>query len=95
MKVMTIDPEMKIYLGGGCNSVVLMSKDGQEAVVVDTKYFGGATALRKAVQALKITLINTHFHLDHARGNRLYPEAYVISGKTNWGQWERVHILPD
>ncbi len=88
MKVTTIDPEMKIYLGGGCNSIVLMSKDGHEAVVVDTKYFGGAAALRKAVRAPKITLINTHFHLDHARGNHLYREAYVISGRTNWRQWD-------
>jgi cyclase len=54
----------------------------------EMKYFRGATALRKQVKAPNITLVNTHFHLDHARGNRLYPKAYVISGNTNWKQWD-------
>jgi cyclase len=84
----TIDSEMKVYLGGGCNSVVLKSKDGRRALVVDTKYFSGATTLRMKVDASDITIVNTHFHLDHARGNRLYPEAYVVSGNTNWKQWD-------
>jgi cyclase len=88
MEATTIDAEMKIYLGGGCNSVVLKSKDGRKALVVDTKYFSGATTLRKEVEAPSITVVNTHFHLDHARGNRLYPEAFVISGSTNWKQWD-------
>jgi glyoxylase-like metal-dependent hydrolase (beta-lactamase superfamily II) len=88
MEVMSVDCEMKIYLGGGCNSIVLTSKDSQEAIIVDTKYFRGAKALRKEVKARNIMLVNTHFHLDHARGNRLYPEAYVISGNTNWRLWD-------
>jgi glyoxylase-like metal-dependent hydrolase (beta-lactamase superfamily II) len=79
---------MNIYLGGVCNSIVLTSKDNREAIVVDTKYFGGAKALKKKVDAGKLTLINTHSHLDHARENRLYPEAFVISGSTNWKQWD-------
>ena len=88
MEIMSIDRCMKVYLGGGCNSIVLTSKDGQKAVVVDTKYFRGATRLRKEIKAPNITLINTHFHLDHARGNRLYPDAFVVSGNTNWKQWD-------
>lgn len=88
MQVMNVDSQMKVYLGGGCNSIVLTSKDNREAIVVDTKFFGGAKALRKKVDAWKVTLINSHFHMDHARGNRLYPEAFVISGSTNWKQWD-------
>jgi len=88
MEMVSIDQDMKVYLGGGCNSIVLTSKDGQKAVIVDTKFFNGATRLRKEIKAPNITLINTHFHFDHARGNRLYPDAFVISGNTNWKQWD-------
>ena len=87
-EVVSLDQQMTIYLGSGCNSVVLHSLDGQRAVIVDTKYFSGARRLRQEVMASDITLINTHFHLDHARGNRLYPEALVVSGETNWKQWD-------
>ena len=88
LKVLKLDENLTIYLGGGCNSVVLTSKDGKEAIVVDTKWFRSARELRAAVKAPKVTVINTHFHLDHARGNKLYPSAYVISGETNWKQWD-------
>jgi glyoxylase-like metal-dependent hydrolase (beta-lactamase superfamily II) len=88
VEIVNIDRDMKVYLGGGCNSIVLTSKDGQKSVVVDTKYFKGAAWLRKEIKTPNITLINTHFHMDHARGNRLYPEAFVVSGNTNWKQWD-------
>ncbi len=86
--VVSIDSQMKIYLGGGCNSIVLLSNDAEKAIIVDTKYFGGAKRLRRSIHSQVITIINTHFHLDHARGNKLYPEAYIISGNTNWKQWD-------
>ena len=86
--IVSIDSQMKIYLRGGCNSIVLLSNDAQKAIVVDTKYFGGAKRLRRSIHSPEITIINTHFHMDHARGNKLYPEAYVISGDTNWKQWD-------
>ena len=86
--VVSIDDQMKVYLGGGCNSIAILSKDGQKAIIVDTKYFGGAKKLRASIHSPEITIINTHFHMDHARGNKLYPEAYVISGDTNWKQWD-------
>lgn len=85
---MSIDQDMKVYKGGGCNSTVLRSRDGRKAIIVDTKYLRGARQLRKTVAAQEITIINTHFHLDHARGNRFYPDAFVISGSTNWKQWD-------
>ena len=87
-KKLKLDENLTVYVGGGCNSVVLTSKDGKEAIVVDTKWFRSAKALRAAVKAPKVTVINTHFHLDHARGNKLYPSAYVISGETNWKHWD-------
>ena len=83
----SLTDNLSIYLGGGCNSVVLTSKDKSEALIVDTKWFRRAKELRSAISASKITIINTHFHLDHARGNKLYPSAHVISGETNWRQW--------
>ena len=87
-KVYKIDSQMKVYLGGGCNSTVLFSNDGRKAIIVDTKYFGSAKKLRSQISASEITIINTHFHLDHARGNKLYPEAFIVSGNTNWKQWD-------
>jgi cyclase len=87
IEAVKLDPQMTVYLGGGGNSVVLQSQDRKKAIVVDTKYFSGSRLLRQEVTASDITLINTHFHLDHARGNRLYPEALVVSGETNWRQW--------
>jgi cyclase len=86
--IVNIDTQMKVYLGGGCNSIILLSNDGRKAIIVDTKYFSGAKKLRTQISSPEITVINTHFHLDHARGNRLYPEAFVISGNTNWKQWD-------
>ncbi len=87
-KVVNIDSQMKIYIGGGCNSTVLLSNDGRKAIIVDTKYFGSAKKLRSKISAPEITIINTHFHLDHARGNKHYPDAFIISGNTNWKQWD-------
>ena len=88
MKALKLDENLTIYLGGGCNTIVLTSKDGKEAIVVDTKWFRSARELRAAIKAPKVTIVNTHFHLDHARGNKLYLSAYVISGETNWKQWD-------
>ena len=82
------DNNLKIYRGGGCNSIVLTSEDGEKALVVDTKYFKGAKKMRGEVNSSDITIVNTHFHMDHARGNKLYPDAYVISGICSWKHWD-------
>jgi cyclase len=87
-KPIKLDESLTIYPGGGCNLIVLTSKGKDEALIVDTKWFRSAKALRSNISASKITIVNTHFHLDHARGNKLYPSAYVISGETNWKQWD-------
>jgi cyclase len=89
IEAVKFDDNLTIYTGGGCNSAVLCSEDGQKAVIVDTKYFKGAKMFREEVRAKYITIINTHFHMDHARGNRLYPGAHVISGNIMAGwQWD-------
>ncbi len=88
IKEIQYDSNLKIYTGGGCNSIVLLSEDEKQALVVDTKYFKGARKLRKEISAPDITIVNTHFHIDHARGNKLYPDAYVISGACSWCQWD-------
>ena len=88
IRPVTVDERLTIYVGGGCNSVVLLSQNGCKALIVDTKYFLGARKFRELVTASDITVVNTHFHMDHARGNRLYPGAYVISGTTNWKLWD-------
>ena len=80
MEAVRVDDHMTVYIGGGGNSVVLYSRDRQKAIVVDTKYRRGAKELRRQVTARDITIIDTHFHMDHARGNRLDPQATVISG---------------
>ncbi len=88
IKTIQYDNNLKIYVGGGCNSIVLTSEDGKKALIVDTKYFKGSQELRKEVNAPDIIIVNTHFHMDHARGNKLYPNAYVISGTCSWKQWD-------
>jgi len=82
------DDNLKIYPGGGCNSIVLTAADKKKALIVDTKYFKGAKYLRNQVTSSDITIINTHFHVDHARGNKLYPHAHVISGACSWKHWD-------
>jgi len=83
-----LDEHLKIYTGGGCNSAVLEYENGEKALVVDTMFFRGAKKLRAKIRAKKIIVINTHSHIDHSHGNRLYPKAYVISGKIPGWQWD-------
>jgi hypothetical protein len=63
METLSLDQDMKVYKGGGCNSIVLCSRDGRKAIIVDTKYLRGAKELRKKVTAEEIIIVNTHFHL--------------------------------
>jgi cyclase len=91
MAVETIqpDPQLKILVGGGGNSIVLTSEDGQKALVVDTKMAGAAKSLRKNVRAGDVTIVNTHFHADHTSGNPLYPGARLIAGAYSPEQWKK------
>jgi glyoxylase-like metal-dependent hydrolase (beta-lactamase superfamily II) len=93
-----IDPQMHVYLGGGGNSIVLTSKSGDSALVVDTKMGSAAEKMRKQISARDIIVVNTHAHIDHTSGNRLYPGAQVISGaytKEAWKQFNKKARYPD
>ncbi len=65
--------------GGGSNTLVL--KRGDEILVLDTKFPPGSTSLRTWIDAEVggpvTTIVNTHYHYDHTRGNPLYPEADI------------------
>lgn len=90
MKVETVqyDPQLRIYLGGGGNSIALFSEDGSKALIVDTKMGAAAKMLHDDVRAGDITIVNTHFHKDHIGGNFLYPNAKIISGAYTQEQWK-------
>ncbi len=69
--------------GGWClNNAGLIVSDGQSALVDTAATETRARALREAVlgvsPAAPRTLVNTHFHGDHAFGNFVFPEALVI-----------------
>ena len=74
-------PNVYAVLGGGGNSLVV--HDAGEAVLVDTKFEPGARTLRRWIDRdLRLhvtTVVNTHHHYDHTRGNPLYPGARFIS----------------
>jgi glyoxylase-like metal-dependent hydrolase (beta-lactamase superfamily II) len=89
VETVQLDPQLKIYLGGGGNSIVLTSEDGQKALIVDTKMAGAAKSLRNSVRAGDITIVNTHFHVDHISGNQLYPGAKLIAGAYSQEQWKK------
>jgi glyoxylase-like metal-dependent hydrolase (beta-lactamase superfamily II) len=88
IKVIQFDSNLKIYIGGGGNSIVLTSRDGLNAVIVDTKFLTGPGRLKKDVKAKNVTIINTHYHPDHTNGNRLFPGATIIAGEYSQEQWK-------
>ena len=71
-------------LGGGGNSLVV--RNGAEVLVVDPKMSMYARRLKRWIerdlQAKVTTIIDTHYHFDHTRGNKLYPEARIIAHRT-------------
>lgn len=80
-------PGVHAYLqppGGWClNNVGILVSDGQSALVDTTATHTRARHLRATALALNPaapprTVVNTHFHGDHAFGNHLFPEALVI-----------------
>ena len=69
-------------LSVGCNASIIVNAD--DVIVVDTHMTpGGAWALRDELKALTPkpvrSVINTHWHFDHAHGNQIYgPEVEII-----------------
>lgn len=74
-------PGVYAALNGGGNSLVI--KDGVDVLLVDTKFWPGSAALHDWIeQDLKYrvtTIVNTHYHYDHTRGNALYPGAKIVA----------------
>src|SRR5437868_3568909 len=68
-------------LGGGSNSLVVFS--GTDLLVVDPKFPPGAQALHgwleHNVEAVRTTLVNTHYHYDHTYGNKLYGKVPIYA----------------
>ncbi|RLV08835.1 MBL fold metallo-hydrolase [Streptomyces griseocarneus] len=70
--------------GGWClnNAGLIVAPDGTSALVDTAATEARARALRTAVLSVAPqaprTLVNTHFHGDHAFGNFVFPEALVV-----------------
>ena len=77
-------PGVYAALNGGGNSLVL--KDGADVLLVDTKFSPGSVALHdwieKDLKYRVTTIVNTHYHYDHTRGNPLYPGARIVAYRT-------------
>src|SRR5690606_15355601 len=74
-------PGVTAILNGGSNTLVI--EGDERALIVDPKFPPASTWLRKwvskNVNAPVQTLINTHYHYDHTRGNAEFAGARVIS----------------
>ena len=102
MERFVLAPDLVAFIGYGGNSIVFISADKSEALIVDTKMLGGAKALHRYIQKMapnaKVTIVNTHFHPDHTRGNKRFPGATVISSAYTREQWQSrtgMQRLPD
>jgi len=82
-----IDKKLSVYTGGGGNSLVLISEDSTNALIVDTKMGFTAKKIAQAVKGMTVTIVNTHCHSDHTGGNFLFPGATIIAGAFTKKQW--------
>ncbi len=75
-----LDPHLRLFVGGGGNSTVLLH--GTEALVVDVKMGDEARRLRHRIEldlAREVRrIVLTHAHFDHANGLELYPSAGAV-----------------
>ncbi len=78
---MELAPGIHAVFGGGGNSLLI--QDGNEALLIDTKFPPGSKTLGKWVsghsEAPVTKIVNTHYHYDHTRGNSLYPDARIFA----------------
>lgn len=86
-----VDPNLRIFLGGGGNSLVLRSDDGLDVLLVDTKMPPAAGHLRDYIYGSglnpHLTVVNTHYHSDHTGGNSLFPDATLLAGDYPDDMW--------
>ena len=94
-KTIEVNDQLVIATGAGGNSAILVSKDKKHVLIVDTKMGRGARKLykwtKKNTDNAQITLINTHFHGDHTKGNKFYEKSgrlkNVYTGVYSDAQW--------
>ena len=74
--------DLTIVIGGGGNSGIIRSDS--LVIVIDTKMDDAAKMLHDMVKQRAgnkpLLIINTHFHPDHTKGNKLYKGATIIAG---------------
>jgi len=77
-----IDNNLTFISGGGGNSMILVTDSA--VVVIDTKMGKNAEELYKMVKekagTKKIIVINTHYHVDHTKGNKYYQGCKIYIG---------------
>lgn len=77
-------PGVYAVTAGGGNSLVV--KDGNEVLVVDTKFPPASDWLKKwiaeNIDAPVTAVVDTHYHYDHTQGNTNYPNAKIYAYKT-------------
>lgn len=81
-EIVNIDKDLTVVKGGGGNSGILVTDKG--VVVIDTKMGPDAEDLYKLAKEKAgdkpIIVINTHYHLDHVKGNKFYQGSKIYIG---------------
>ncbi|MHB8259357.1 MAG: MBL fold metallo-hydrolase [Bacteroidia bacterium] len=81
-EVVPYDKELTLVLGGGGNAGILVSDS--LVIVIDTKQYDAAEQLYMQVKQLAgnkpILVVNTHYHPDHTKGNKLFKGQNIIAG---------------
>ena len=85
LTVEKVKPNLYVLRGGGGNTAVFVTEAG--VVLVDTKLPGWGQPLIEKVRTLTpkpiTTIINTHFHFDHASGNVEFPANVEVVTQEN------------
>jgi cyclase len=80
--IISYGKELTLVIGGGGNSGIITSDS--LVIVIDTKMDDATKMLHDIViqraSNKPILVINTHFHPDHTKGNKLYKGATIIAG---------------
>jgi cyclase len=98
--IVQYDKDLTLIIGGGGNSGILTSDS--LVIVIDTKMDEAAEMLHDKVKQLAgnkpILVINTHWHPDHCKGNKLYAGQTIIAGgnytKEDWTKEAGVESMP-
>jgi len=81
-EIIPLDKSLTLMLGGGGNSGIITGDSA--VVVIDTKMMGGSDDLykfaKKKAGPKPIIVINTHYHGDHVKGNKLFKGSRIYIG---------------